>query len=70
MSLTTRTIMTISNYSTGAHIGISISIDEDAYNAYLANDNSGTGAVRAGDWLSDEELEEFGIDADLTIFAE
>ena len=62
--------MTIKNYQTGAEIGTSTSIDEDEYEAYLAADNTGTGAVKAGDWISSEELAELGIDADLTIYAE
>lgn len=62
--------MTIKNYQTGEEIGISTSIDEDKYEAYVAADNTGTGAVKAGDWISSEELEQLGIAADLTIFAE
>jgi hypothetical protein len=62
--------MKIKNYRTNDDLGISISIDEDAYEAFLADDNSGTGAVKAGDWISSEELEELGIDKDLTIYAE
>lgn len=62
--------MTIKNYQTGQTIGTSNSIDEDKYEAYLAEDNTGTGAVKAGDWLSDDEIEKFGISADLTIYAE
>ena len=62
--------MTIKNYSSGATIGTSTSIDEGKYEAYLAEDNTGTGAVKAGDWISSEELAVLGIDADLTIFAE
>lgn len=62
--------MIINNYSTGATIGNSTSIDEGKYEAYLASDNTGTGAVKAGDWISPEELVELGITADLTIFAE
>lgn len=62
--------MTINNYATGEFIGNSSSINDEAYEAYLASDNSGTGAVKAGDWLSAEEIAEFGITADATIFAE
>ena len=64
--------MTIKNYSTGATIGNSTSIDEGKYEAYLAEDSTGTGtgAVKAGDWISSEELAALGIEADLTIFAE
>ncbi len=62
--------MTIKNYQTCAEIGISTSIDEDKYEAYVAADNTGTGAVRAGDWISSAELAELGISADLTIYAE
>ncbi len=62
--------MNVKNYSTGADIGIATSIDEEKYEAYLAEDNSGTGAVKAGDWISDEELAELGIEADLTVFFE
>ena len=40
--------MNVKNYSTGADIGIATSIDEEKYEAYLAEDNSGTGAVKAG----------------------
>ena len=53
--------MTIKNYSTGATIGTSTSIDAEKYEAYLAADNTGTGAVKAGDWISSEELAELGI---------
>lgn len=62
--------MTIKNYQTGAVIGTSTSIDEDKYEAYVAADNSGTGAVKAGDWINSEELAALGIAAELTIFAE
>lgn len=61
--------MTILNYQTGATIGTSTSIDEDKYEAYLAEDHTGTGAVKAGEWISDEERAELGIDADLAIYA-
>jgi len=62
--------MNIINYNSGKIIGSSTTIHEDKYEAYVANDLTGTGAVKAGDWISDEEIEEFGIDADLTIYAE
>lgn len=63
-------MMTIRNSTTGATVAHSTSIDEARYEAYLAADNTGTGAVRAGDWISSEELAEMGIAADLTIWAE
>lgn len=62
--------MTIKNYQTGAEIGTSTSIDEVKYEAYVAADNTGTGAAKASDWISAEGLAELGIDANLTIFAE
>lgn len=62
--------MTIKNYQTGAEIGNATSIDEGKYESYVAADNTGTGAVKAGDWISFEELEQLGIAADLTIYAE
>ena len=62
--------MNIKNYHTGADIGISTTIDANKYEAYLDTDNTGTGAVKAGDWISSAELAELGISADLTIFAE
>ncbi len=62
--------MTIKNYQTGETIGTSTSIDAVEYEAYLAKDHTGTGAVRAGDWISEEELGSMGISADLTIYAE
>lgn len=33
-------------------------------------DNSGTGAVKAGDWISEGDLAALGINADLTVFFE
>ena len=62
--------MTIKNYQTGETIGTSVSIAEEKYEQALAEDNTGTGAVRAGDWLSEEEIAKFGISEDLTIYAE
>ena len=55
--------MNIINYKPVKIIVLSLSIDGAAYEAYVANDLTGTGAVKAGDWISDEEIEEFGIDA-------
>jgi hypothetical protein len=62
--------MNIKNYQTGRDIGFSSSIDEEKYDEYVDSDTTATGAVRAGDWISREELEILGIDEDLTIFAE
>lgn len=62
--------MNITNYQTGETIGISTSIDETEYREFLENDGTGTGAVRAGDWISADEIAAFGISADLTIYAE
>ena len=62
--------MNITNYKTGEYIGTSTSVDVEAYEKTLAADNTGTGAVRAGDWISKEELNRLGINADLTIYAE
>jgi len=59
--------MKITNYSTGAHLGTS-SINEDEYEAYVAADTTGTGAVKAGDWISDGDLSGLGIAAELTVF--
>ncbi len=60
--------MSINNYQTGEFIGNSISINDEAYEAEL--ETNPTGAVRAGDWLSDEDLAQLGIDEDLTIYAD
>lgn len=62
--------MTIINYKTGETIGTSVSIDAKKYAEQVAEDNTGTGAVRAGEWLSPAEIAKFGISADLTIYAE
>ena len=61
--------MTIRNYRTDDKIG-EADIDEDAYEVFLENDNSGSGAVRAGDWLTDSQLDDLGIDAELTIYCD
>jgi len=61
--------MRILDYKTNDKIG-EAEIDEEAYAEFLENDNSGSGAVRAGDWLTGEQLNELNIDAELTIYAD
>ena len=61
--------MTAKNYQTGAEIG-TVNIEEDKYEAYVAGDSTATGAVKAGEWLSNSQLEELAIEADLTVFFE
>ena len=59
--------MTVNNYQTGTELGTA-EIDEEKYESYAFADNTATGAVKAGEWLSNEELESLGIDVETTVF--
>lgn len=57
-------------YKGGEYLGYCSEISLVKYEDTVIADMTATGAVKAGDWMSDKSLEKFGIKRDTVVYFE